>query len=325
MRAVIHHEFGDPTTVVNVEEVATPEPGAGEVRVRTVMSPIHNHDLWTIRGTYGFKPELPARAGTEAVGIVDALGEGVDQLTVGQRVVTGGTFGVWAEFFIARAASLVPIDDSAPDEVAAQLVSMPFSTLALLDWLDLKPGDWIVQNAANGAVGRLLAQLAPTRGINVVGLVRRDAGVTELAAQGIERIVSTENEGWHDRVSEITGGADIIAGIDSVGGDASDIVLSQLGNDATLVSFGAMSEPAMSLSSGSLIFNNITVKGFWGSRVMGSMSAEHRVDLFTELFARVSDGTISLSTEAVYSFDQVREAAAANFTPGRSGKVMLRP
>ena len=310
---------------MNVEEVATPKPSAGEVRVRTVMSPIHNHDLWTIRGTYGFKPELPARAGTEAVGIVDALGDGVDQLAVGQRVVTGGTFGVWAEFFIARAASLVPIDDSAPDEVAAQLVSMPFSTLALLDWLDLKPGDWIVQNAANGAVGRLLAQLAPARGINVVGLVRRDAGVTELAAQGIERIVSTEKEGWHDRVSEITGGADIIAGIDSVGGDASDIVLSQLGNDATLVSFGAMSEPAMSLSSGSLIFNNITVKGFWGSRVMGSMSAEHRGDLFTELFARVSDGTISLPTEAVYSFDQVREAAAANFTPGRSGKIILTP
>jgi NADPH:quinone reductase-like Zn-dependent oxidoreductase len=325
MRAVIHHEFGDPTTVLNVEDVVTPEPGTGEVRVRTIMSPIHNHDLWTVRGTYGFKPELPAKCGTEAVGIVDALGDGVDQLTVGQRVVTGGTFGVWAEFFIARAGSLVPIDDSAPDVVAAQLVSMPFSTLALLDWLALKPGDWIIQNAANGAVGRLLAQLAPTRGINVVGLVRRDAGIAELGAQGIERIVSTESDGWQGRVSEITGGAEIIAGIDSVGGDASDIVLSLLGSDATLVSFGAMSEPAMSLSSGSIIFNNITVKGFWGSRVMGRMPAEHRGELFKELFARVSDGTISLPTEAVYTFDQVREASAANVVAGRVGKVMLRP
>jgi NADPH2:quinone reductase len=325
MRAVIHHKFGDPSTVLNVEEVATPEPGAGEVRVRTVMSPIHNHDLWTVRGTYGFKPELPARAGTEAVGIVDALGDGVDQLAVGQRVVTGGTFGVWAEFFIARAASLVPIDDSAPDDVAAQLVSMPFSALALLDWLALKPGDWIIQNAANGAVGRLLAQLAPTRGINVIGLVRRDAGIAELTSQGIERIVSTESEGWQDRVKEITGGADIIAGIDSVGGEASAFVLSQLGNDATLVPFGAMSEPDMTISSGALIFKNITIKGFWGSRVMGSMSAEHRGELFAELFARVADGTISLPTEAVYTFDHVREAATANFVAGRAGKVMLKP
>ncbi|MBM3717143.1 MAG: NADPH:quinone oxidoreductase, partial [Actinobacteria bacterium] len=91
MRAIIHHEFGEPADVLAVEEVATPEPGPGEVRVRVTLSPIHNHDLWTVRGTYGYKPELPARAGTEAVGVVDALGDGVEGLTVGQRVATGGT------------------------------------------------------------------------------------------------------------------------------------------------------------------------------------------------------------------------------------------
>ncbi len=93
MRAVIHHEFGEPADVLGVEEVETPTPGPGEVRLRVLLSPIHNHDLWTIRGTYGFKPELPARAGTEAVGVIEELGEGVENLTVGQRVATGGTFG----------------------------------------------------------------------------------------------------------------------------------------------------------------------------------------------------------------------------------------
>jgi NADPH2:quinone reductase len=160
MRALIHNEFGDPAEVLAVETVATPEPGSGEVRVRTLLSPIHNHDLWTIRGTYGFKPELPARAGTEAVGVVDALGEGVTGLEIGQRVATGGTFGVWAEYFIAKAAGLIPVGDAISDEVAAQLVSMPFSAISLLDTLDLAEGDWLVQNAANGAVGRLVAQLA---------------------------------------------------------------------------------------------------------------------------------------------------------------------
>ncbi|MBB2975579.1 NADPH:quinone reductase-like Zn-dependent oxidoreductase [Microbacterium endophyticum] len=325
MRAVIHHEFGEPSDVLTVEDVATPEPSVGEVRVRTLMSPVHNHDLWTIRGTYGFKPELPARAGTEAVGVIDALGEGVDHLTVGQRVATGGTFGVWAEYFIAKAAGLIPVDDAAPDEVASQLVSMPFSALALLDWLDLSEGDWIIQTAANGAVGRLLAQLAPTRGVKVVGLVRRDAGVAELAAQGIDGVVSTESEGWEDRVAEITGGAKIVVGIDSVGGDASNDVVSQLGEDGTLIVFGAMGAPTMTISSGSIIFKNITVKGFWGSRVMGSLDPKRRGELFTELLTRVGDGTISLPTEAVYSLDQVRDAAAANFVAGRAGKVMLKP
>lgn len=325
MRAVTQQTFGEPWDVLDVEEVSTPEPGAGEVRVRTLLSPIHNHDLWTIRGSYGFKPELPARTGSEAVGVIDALGEGVENLELGQRVAAGGVFGAWAEYFTAPAAGLIPVDDDADDEVAAQLVAMPFSTIALLDWLDLKEGDWIIQNAANGAVGRMLAQLAPTRGLNVLGLVRRDDGVEELNAQGIDQVVSTESSGWQDRVAEITGGARIVAGIDSVGGDASNHVLSQLGEDATLVIFGAMAGGTMGLNSGAIIFNNITVKGFWGSRVMSELAPQRRGELFTELLTRVKDGTLSLTAEATYPFDQVREASKANFVPGRKGKILLRP
>ncbi|GAA1167876.1 zinc-binding dehydrogenase [Nesterenkonia sandarakina] len=325
MRAVTQQTFGEPWDVLDVEEVSTPEPGAGEVRVRTLLSPIHNHDLWTIRGSYGFKPELPARTGSEAVGVIDALGEGVENLELGQRVAAGGVFGAWAESFTAPAAGLIPVDDDADDEVAAQLVAMPFSTIALLDWLDLKEGDWIIQNAANGAVGRMLAQLAPTRGINVLGLVRRDDGVEELNAQGIDQVVSTESSGWQDRVAEITGGARVVAGIDSVGGDASNHVLSQLGEDATLVIFGAMAGGTMGLNSGAIIFNNITVKGFWGSRVMSELAPQRRGELFTELLTRVKDGTLSLTAEATYPFDQVREASKANFVPGRKGKILLRP
>ncbi|MFF1876172.1 alcohol dehydrogenase catalytic domain-containing protein, partial [Kitasatospora herbaricolor] len=165
MRALVHHEFGDPAARLAVEQRPLPQPGPGQVRVRTLLSAIHNHDLWTVRGTYGFKPELPAQAGTEAVGVVDALGPDVDKLAVGQRVTTGGTFGVWAEYFVADAAGLIPVPDALPDEAAAQLVSMPFSALSLLHSLDLKEGDWLIQNAANGAVGRMVAQLGAARGI----------------------------------------------------------------------------------------------------------------------------------------------------------------
>ena len=267
MRALIHDTFGDPAEVLHVADVETPEPGPGEVRVRTVLASIHNHDLWTIRGTYGFKPELPARSGTEAVGVVDAVGEGVTTLQPGQRVVTGGTFGVWAEYFVAPAAALVPVPDGIDDEAAAQLISMPFSALSLLEYLDVAPGQWIAQNAANGAVGRLVAQFAAARGVHVLGLVRRAEGIAELAEAGISGVVATDDDAWRDRVIEITGGAPIVAGVDSVGGSASDDVLSLLADDGTLVVFGAMASPTMSLSSGSVIFRQVTVKGFWGSKV----------------------------------------------------------
>jgi NADPH:quinone reductase-like Zn-dependent oxidoreductase len=325
MRALVHHEFGDPAAVLAVEERPLPQPGAGEVRVRMLLSPIHNHDLWTVRGTYGFKPELPAQAGTEALGVVDAVGEGVDQLTVGQRVVTGGTFGVWAEYFVTRAAGLIPVPDGLPDESAAQLVSMPFSAISLLESLGLSEGDWLIQNAANGAVGRMVAQLGSARGLNVVGLVRRSAGVEELRAQGIERVIATDDADWRDRLAEITGGAPITAGVDSVGGSSAGDVLSTLAENGTLVVFGAMASPTLELASGDIIFKQATVKGFWGSVVSREMPADQRGRLFQELFARLQDGTLTLPVAGVHGLDDIAGAVAASGEAGRVGKVLLRP
>lgn len=325
MKALIHHSFGDPAEVLAVEERPLPEPGPGEVRVRMLLSPIHNHDLWTVRGTYGFKPELPAAAGTEALGVVDALGDGVDQLSVGQRVVTGGTFGVWAEYFVARAAGLVPVPDGLPDEAAAQLVSMPFSAISLLESLDLSEGDWLLQNAANGAVGRMVAQLGAARGLNVVGLVRRAAGVEELRAQGIERVIATDDPQWRDRLADLTGGAPIRVGVDSVGGSSAGDVLAALAENGTLVVFGAMASPTLELASGDIIFKQATVKGFWGSVVSREMPAEQRGRLFQELFARILDGTLTLPVAGIHPLDDIAGAVAASGAPGRVGKVLLRP
>lgn len=324
MRALIHPTYGEPKDVLEVAERPLPEPGPGEVRVRTLLSPIHNHDLWTIRGTYGFKPDLPAASGTEAVGVVDALGAGVDQVAVGQRVVTGGTFGVWAEYFVAKAAGLIPVPDALSDETAAQLVSMPFSALSLLDYLDVRPGEWIVQNTANGAVGKLVAQFASARGVNVLGLVRRDAGVDELSAVGIRNIVSTESAGWRQRAAEILRDAAPRAAVDSVGGSAAGDLLSLLGEGGTLVSFGAMGSGQLELSSGDLIFKQATVKGFWGSKVSQTMDAAQRGALFGELVQRVVAGEVTLPVERVFAFEDARAAAAASDQPGRAGKILLR-
>jgi len=323
MRAIVHHQFGEPADVLTVEEVEKPEPGPGEVRVRVTLSPIHNHDLWTIRGNYGFKPELPARAGTEAVGVVDAVGEGVS-LEVGRRVATGGTFGVWAEYVIAPAAALVPVADELSDEVAAQLVAMPFSAISLLHSLDLKAGDWIVQNTANGAVGRMVAQIARARGIHVIGLVRRQSAVDELAAQGIDNVVSTDADDWRDTALALADGAPIVAGVDSIGGPASNQVLSLLSDNGTLVIFGSMGAGKIELSAGDIIFRQATVKGFWGSVVSKTMDAATRGALFGELSRYLADGTVTLPVAETFGLDEISQAVTASLSP-RVGKVLLRP
>lgn len=324
MRALIHHEFGPAEDVLTVEDRPLPEPGPGQVRLRIVLSPIHNHDLWTIRGTYGFKPELPAASGTEALGIVDAIGDGVEHLAVGQRFATGGTFGVWAEYVVTNAQGLIPVPDGLADEQAAQLISMPFSAISLLQFLEVTEGGWIAQNAANGAVGRMLAQLAAARGMNVLGLVRRSDGIEELRAQGIENVVSTSDDDWREQAAAITGGAPIVAGVDSVGGTASGDVLSLLAENGTLVAFGAMNSPVMSISSGDVIFKQATVKGFWGSKVSQSMDAATRRALFGELITRVSDGSLTLPVAGVFDAADAAEAVRASAAPGRVGKVLLK-
>jgi len=325
MRALVQPQFGDPAEVLSVQEVPNPEPGPGEALVRVLLSPIHNHDLWTVRGSYGFKPEMPARAGTELVGVVESLGEGVEGLQVGQRVAIGGAFGAWAEYVVAPAKGLIPVPDEMPDEAAAQLVSMPFSAIALLDFLEVSEGDWIVQNAANGAVGRMVAQLAVARGVRVLGLVRRSAGVDELREQGIGDVVATDDDGWRERVREVVGDGKVVAGVDSVGGSAAGDVVSLLAEDGVLVVFGAMASPTLEIGSGEVIFKQVVIKGFWGSKVFPAMDREKRAALMGELVAGITSGVVTLPVEEVYPLEEISAAARASSEPGRRGKILLRP
>ncbi|PRB09038.1 zinc-binding dehydrogenase [Microbacterium sp. MYb64] len=325
MRALVHSSFGDPAEVLSVQDVPSPEPGPGQVRLRVLLATVHNHDLLTVRGLYGYKPELPARSGTEAVGVVDAVGEGVDAALLGRRVTVGGAFGAWAEFVLAPAAGVIPVPDDIPDEQAAQLGSMPFSAISVLDSLGLAAGDWMIQNAANGAVGRMVAQLGAARGVHVVSLVRRAEGIVELEAQGVQNVVATDAEDWQDRVRALTAGAAIRAGIDSVGGEASGQVAAMLGEGGLLVVFGAMASPTMRISSGDVIFKQLTVRGFWGSKVAAAMPADQRGALFGELLQRIREGVLTLPVSAVLPFDRVAEASEDNLRAGREGKILLRP
>lgn len=325
MRALVHSSFGDPAEVLSVQDVPLPEPGPGQVRLRVLLAAVHNHDLLTVRGLYGYKPELPAGSGTEAVGVVDAVGEGVDDALIGRRVTVGGAFGAWAEYVLASAAGLIPVPDDIPDEQAAQLGSMPFSAISVLDSLGLAAGDWMIQNAANGAVGRMVAQLAAARGVHVVSLVRRADGIAELAAQGVGNVVATDAEDWQDQVRALSGGAPIRAGIDSVGGDASGQVAAMLGEGGLLVVFGAMASPTMRISSGDVIFKQLTVRGFWGSKVAAAMPADQRGALFGELLQRIREGVLTLPVEAVLSFERIAEASEGNLRAGREGKILLQP
>ena len=103
MRSASYNAFGKPSEVLSITDSPMPEPSPNEVRIKTILASIHNHDLITVKGQYGDKPDLPATAGSEALGVIDAVGENVKGFSVGDRVAAASVQGTWAEYFTAPA------------------------------------------------------------------------------------------------------------------------------------------------------------------------------------------------------------------------------
>lgn len=325
MRAASYTQFGKPSDVLSITDRPIPEPAPHEVRIKTVLATIHNHDLITIRGQYGDKPNLPAIAGSEALGVVDAIGSEVEGFEVGQRVAAASVHATWAEYFTAPAKMVFPIADAIDDEIAAQLIAMPLSALMLLEFLELKAGQWALLNAANGAVGKSFAMLAAARGVNSISLVRRAEAANSLKELGVAHVVDVSESDWQDQVRKIVGTAQIDAAVDSLGGEASNDLLTLLGSGGTLVSFGVMAGQPMVLNPSNLIFKEVVVKGFWGSKTSREMSLDNKLRLIDELKQRVLEGTLSLPVHAIYTLDDITTAVSGEVQKGKKGKVLLKP
>lgn len=326
MRSATYNNFGKPSEVLSVSDSPNPEPKDNEVRIKTILSSIHNHDLVTIKGEYGNKPELPATGGSEAVGEIDALGSDVKSFKKGQRVVVSGVQGTWAEYFVAPAQSLIPIPDAIDDEMAAQLIAMPMSALLLIEFLNIEPGQWIIQNAANGAVGESMAMLAPQRNIKTINLVRSKESEQELIDLGItENNVVSDNDDWKEQVEKIVGDAEISGAVDAVGGQSGGDLVSLLGKYGAMASLGSVSGEPLMLNPSNLIFNLTKVKGFWASDLMQNISSDDMQRLTRELIDNAANGKFKLPTGGVYDLDDIQKAVSDDVQSGKKGKILLKP
>lgn len=324
MIALQHAEFGEPADVVSPAERPVPEPGPGELRLRLVRSPIHNHDLATIRGVYGYKPALPAVGGSEMLGVVETRGSGAEAVAQGARVIAIAR-GAWAEHVIVPAQGAVPVPDAIDDDTAAQLLAMPLSAIVLLDDLRVEAGAWIVQNAASGAVGRIVMREGQRRGLNVINLVRRASAADELKAHGAKHVVVTDGEAWPQRVRELCGTAPVARVIDSVAGPESLLLQRLLGRHGEYIVFGGLAGAAMKLDPSLMISQEIVVRGFWMTAWLERASREQRAAAMKRVFELALQRELPLPVAAVYPLARAQEALAAAERPGRTGKILFAP
>ena len=324
MRSLIFNRFGDPSEVLTLEEVPSPEPGPGEVRVRVGARSINPSDVLTVRGQYGRRPKLPATPGYESAGTIDAVGPGVTHWKVGQRVIPLGIEGTWQEQLIVPEQAMMPTPEGLPDKIACQLLANPLTAqLLLFDVLDAKAGDWVVQTAAGSTLGQLMIQLAKLNGINLINVIRSRRGVDALKAAGAEHIVVTEDEDMAARFTEIAGKSPITKAVDAVAGETGAKLASALGFGATLVVYGALSMAPMPLDAGRLIFRGLVVKGFWLTDWFRTSSKETKEKTLGEVAKLLASGQLVPPVEAEYDLADAHAAIVHSERPGRTGKIVL--
>jgi NADPH:quinone reductase-like Zn-dependent oxidoreductase len=192
----------------------------------------------------------------------------------------------------------------------------------LSEFVRLAPGDWVIQNVANSGVGGYLMQLARRRGLRTVNLVRRESAVAATKAQGGD-VVLVDGEDLAQRVREVTGGAQIRLGIDAVGGSATDRLAQCLSEGGTLVNYGMMSGEPCRVAPSSLIFRDITLRGFWLVKWFRESSRDAQRALYEELAQGVASGVLHARVHATYPVQKIQEAVAAANGSERDGKILV--
>ncbi|MFQ5755774.1 MAG: zinc-dependent alcohol dehydrogenase family protein [Acidiferrobacterales bacterium] len=325
MKAVEFSEFGIPHAVchcVDVEGVG--DPADDEVVVDIEASPINPADLLIIQGKYPGPSELPARLGIEGVGRITAIGKGVKTLAVGDRVISLGRTN-WAQRVKLKAEQAIKV---AADLDLLQLAMLkanpPTALLMLRNYVELDPGDWVIQNSANSAVGRHVIRLARARGVHTVNLVRRESLIGDLTGIGAD-VVLVDGPAIVEMVKAGTDGASIKLGLDAIGGDASMRIADCLADGGTVVNYGFLSgEPCM-ITPHQTIVHDITLKGFWLVKALREMARPDIASLYWELCERFADGTLHVPVAAIYGVEDIKQALADAASEGRDGKILLTP
>lgn len=314
-----------PQDVIDIVDMTLPPPSAGQVLIEVLATPINPSDVLTLTGQYGLLPPLPAIGGNEGVGRVVELGADVDATLSGRTVLLPVGVGAWRTHLIANAKGLVVLPDGLDVQQLAMLsINPPTASLMLSDFVALQPGDWVIQNAANSAVGSYLIGLAKLRGLNCVNIVRRESAVEAVKSAGGD-VVLVDGDKLAKRVAEATGSAEIKLGIDAVGGVATDNLARCLAAGATLVNYGAMSGEPCQISPASFVFRDITLRGFWLSQWFRTATPERRAEMFGEIGKFIAAGKLRAPVQAAFPLSEIKQAVATAAAGERDGKVLLLP
>jgi NADPH2:quinone reductase len=322
MRAIRVHRKGGPE-VLQLEELPTPRPGAGEALVRVEAAGVNYMDVYTRTGAYG--AEMPLTLGAEGAGVVEAVGEGVSDVRAGERVTWASAPGSYASHVVARADKLVPVPDgvSAQDAAAAMLQGMTAHYLAHATF-PLKRGDTCLVHAAAGGVGLLLVQMAKRAGARVFGTVSTEEKAKLAREVGLDEVVFYTREAFDEVVRARSGGRGLDVVYDSVGASTFDKSLLCLRPRGMMVLYGQSSGrvPPVDLqvlnARGSLFVTRPTLRDYTATRA-------ELLERAGAVLGGIARGELKLRIDRTVPLANAADAHRALESRETSGKVLLLP
>ena len=308
--------------VLHFEDIEVKDPGPGEVQIRMLAAPINPSDFGMIGGTYGRLPDMPATAGREGVGEIVAVGANVDKGWISRRVRFPEN-GTWQTLANAKADDVWFIPEDVPVELAAMSFVNPPTAWRILRDAFLQRGDWVIQNAGNSSVGIFVTQMAKHLGINTISIVRRPEVIDTLKSLGAEHVF-LDNDDYLKEIEKITDGKRPQLALNMIGGESAIRLIKSLENGGRMITFGGATGEPVRFPTRYLIFNDVTLKGFWMDRWYRMNTRERINIMMSKIYALMRDGTIKPPVDGRFPLSQFKEAIEKAGQP-RCGKILLVP
>ena len=319
MKAIQIASYGNPLEVIEIIDLPEPPPpGAGEVLIAIEYAPLNHNDLLLIGGSFPVHPDLPSIVGNEAVATVLSTGPAVENVKRGDRVIPPLYSLTWRERMVIPAAELVPLPEDVDLQQLAMLrINPPTAALLLSEFVDLKPGDWVVQNCANSGVGLAVIAFAKKRGFKTINFVRRQEQVLDIEAAGGD-IVLTDHDQSFEKAIQMIGTDPVRLALDGISGRASAQLATLLSTGGALVNYAQMSgEMSAPGDLRPLMRKGITLHNFYQARKEYFPKIPGILHEATEL---IRSGKLHVPVAAVYPITAIHDAITHTL---RGGKVLI--
>lgn len=324
MRALVVERLAPDYAGCVVKEIPVPQPGPGEVRIRVRAAAVNFPDLMQTRGEHQHKPQVPFVGGMELAGEVDAVGDGVTTLQVGDAVV-GGARGCFQEYAVVQAAGLHRKPQRLSfSQAAAYPVAYLTAYVGLVRAANVQPGEWVLVHGAAGGVGLAAVDLAKVLGARVIAASAADAKLAVVQAEYAPDATVNVTGGFRERVKAITGGrgADVI--YDPVGGDVFDESIRCIAFGGRILSIGFTSGRLPVLPVNIALIKGFSVHGVRAGE-FGRQFPEKGHENHAAIWKFAEEGKVRPRVDAEYPLDQWRAAFETLEHRRVVGKTIIRP